>query len=65
MRWAGHTAHIGVMRNAYTIFWLENREGNKTTWKTSHRWEDNIRIDLRKIGWKDVDWIHVTQDRDQ
>jgi hypothetical protein len=24
---------------------------------------DNIRLDLRKIGWKSVDWIHLTQDR--
>jgi hypothetical protein len=22
-----------------------------------HRWEDNIRIDLRKTGWEDVDWM--------
>jgi hypothetical protein len=29
------------------------------------RWEDNIRKDLRKIGWEVVDWIHVVQDRDQ
>jgi hypothetical protein len=28
------------------------------------RWEDNIRLDLRKIWWEDVDWIHVAQDRD-
>jgi len=25
----------------------------------------NNRLDLRKIGWKVVDWIHVAQDRDQ
>jgi hypothetical protein len=22
------------------------------------KWEDNIRINLRKYGWKAVDWIH-------
>jgi hypothetical protein len=27
--------------------------------------ENNIRMDLREIGWKDVDWIHLAQDRDQ
>jgi hypothetical protein len=26
---------------------------------------DNIKVNLRKIGWDDVDWIHMTQDRDQ
>jgi hypothetical protein len=24
-----------------------------------HRWEDNIRIGVRGIGWEDVDWIHL------
>jgi hypothetical protein len=26
------------------------------------RWEDNIKIDLRVIGWECVDWIHLAQD---
>jgi len=29
------------------------------------RWEDNIRMDLRKRGLRGVNWIHLTQDRDQ
>jgi hypothetical protein len=29
------------------------------------RWENNIRIDLTELRWEDVDWIHVSQDRDQ
>jgi hypothetical protein len=28
-------------------------------------WDDNIRIDLRETGWEGVDWMHLTQDRDQ
>jgi hypothetical protein len=32
---------------------------------TSRRWDDNIRIDLSKIRWEDVDWINLAQDRDQ
>jgi len=27
--------------------------------------EDNIRMDLREVGWEGVNWIHLTQDRDQ
>jgi hypothetical protein len=27
--------------------------------------EDNIRMDLREIGWEDMDWMHLAQDRDQ
>jgi hypothetical protein len=26
---------------------------------------DNIKMDLRKIGWDDMDWIVLAQDRDQ
>jgi hypothetical protein len=26
---------------------------------------DNIKIDLREIGWDGVDWIHLALDRDQ
>jgi hypothetical protein len=26
---------------------------------------DNIKIDLREIGWDGVDWIDLAQDRDQ
>jgi hypothetical protein len=26
---------------------------------------DNIKIDLREIGWDCVDWIDLAQDRDQ
>jgi hypothetical protein len=29
------------------------------------RWVDNIKIYLREIGWDDVDWIDLAQDRDQ
>jgi hypothetical protein len=29
------------------------------------RWEANIRIDLRAIGWERVDWIHLAEDRDK
>jgi hypothetical protein len=29
------------------------------------RWVDNIKMDLRTIGWDGVDWIDLAQDRDQ
>jgi hypothetical protein len=28
-------------------------------------WEDNIRMDLREIGWGAIDWIDLAQDRNQ
>jgi hypothetical protein len=29
------------------------------------RWVDNIKMDLRQIGWDGVDWIDMAQDRDK
>jgi hypothetical protein len=29
------------------------------------RWEDNIKMDLREIGWGGMDWIDLAQDREQ
>jgi hypothetical protein len=37
-------------------------EGKRPIGRPRHRWEDNIRMDLREAGWEDVDWIHPSQD---
>jgi hypothetical protein len=29
------------------------------------RWVDNIKMDLREIGWYGMDWVDLAQDRDQ
>jgi hypothetical protein len=33
--------------------------------RPKRRWDDNIIMDLNKILWEDVNWIHLSQDRDQ
>jgi hypothetical protein len=33
--------------------------------RPGHRWEDNIKMDLREIGWGGIDWVFLAQDRDQ
>jgi hypothetical protein len=58
MRWAGHVARMGEMRNAYKIL-VGKLEGKRWLGRPMRRWTDNIRLDLRKIGWEDVDWIHL------
>jgi hypothetical protein len=30
-----------------------------------HRWEDNIRMDLREVVWGGMDWIDLAQDKNQ
>jgi hypothetical protein len=54
----------GEKRNAYRIL-VRKPEGKRPLERLRHRWEDNIRMDLREIGWGCMDWIDLAQDRDQ
>jgi hypothetical protein len=42
-----------------------NTEGRRPLGRARRRWVDNIKIDLREIGWDSMDWIDLAQDRDQ
>jgi len=55
---------MGDMRNAYNIL-VGKRERKRPLGRPGHRLEDNIRMNLREIGWEGVDWIHLAQDRDK
>jgi hypothetical protein len=49
---------------AYRIL-VEKPQGKIPSERPRHRWEDNIKMDLREVGCGDMDWIHLAQDRDQ
>jgi hypothetical protein len=51
--------------NAYKVLVVGKREGKRSLWRDRHRWEYNIRLGLREIGWEGVEWIHLAEDRDQ
>jgi hypothetical protein len=55
---------MGDMRNLYNMF-VRKPEGKRPLGRPRCRREDNIRMDLREIRWKGVDWIRLSQDRDQ
>jgi hypothetical protein len=40
-------------------------EGMRALGRPRHRWVDNIKMDLREIGWGGMDWICLAQDKDQ
>jgi hypothetical protein len=40
-------------------------EGKKPVGIPRRRWKDNIKINLREIGWGGMDWIDLAHDRDQ
>jgi hypothetical protein len=54
MRWTGHVTRIGEKRNAYTIF-VGKPERKRPLGRRRRRWVDNIKIDLREIGWDGLD----------
>jgi hypothetical protein len=59
MGWAGNVARMAAKWNAYRIL-VGKPEG-----KTTRRWDRDIKMDLREIGWGSMDWIDLPQDRNQ
>jgi len=56
----GHVARMGKVRNAYKI--LDGKhEGKRPLGRLRRRW----RKTEWEIGWENVDWINLAQDRDQ
>jgi hypothetical protein len=51
----------------YNFSWTVSlqKQRKRPLGRRRRRWEDNIRMDLRKIRWRGMDWIDLAQDRDQ
>ncbi|KAJ4425846.1 hypothetical protein ANN_27472 [Periplaneta americana] len=64
LRWAGHVARMGESRNAYRVL-VGRPEGKRPLGRPRRRWEDNIKMDLREVGYDDRDWLNLAQDRDR
>jgi hypothetical protein len=64
MRWAEHVARMGEGRNVYSVL-VGKPEGKRPVERPRRRWEDGIKMDLREIGWGDVECIQLAQDRDR
>jgi hypothetical protein len=55
---------MGEKRNAYRIL-VGNPEGKRPLGRPKRKWVDNIKMDVREIGWDGMDWIYLAQDGDQ
>jgi hypothetical protein len=55
---------MGEKRNAYRLL-VGKPEGRRLLGRPRRRWLANIRIDLVEVGWGDVDWIGLAEDRDR
>jgi hypothetical protein len=55
---------MGQGRSAYRIL-VRTPEGRRPLGRPRRRWEDNIKMELKEVGWGGVDWIDMAQDRDR
>ena len=63
MRWVGHVARMGEGRGVHRVL-VGNPGGKRILGRPRLRWEDNIKMDLRKVG-GGGDWMELAQDRDR
>jgi hypothetical protein len=50
LRWAGHVARMGERRGAYRDL-VGKPEGRRPLGRPRRSWENNIKMDLREVGW--------------
>ena len=63
LRWAGHVARMEEFRTAFKIL-TDTPTGKRPVGRPRQRWEDNIRMNLKKIGINTRNWFDLAQDRD-
>jgi hypothetical protein len=56
MRWAGQVARMWEGRGIYRVL-VGRPEGKRPLGRPRRRWEDNIKMDLRKVGMDGTNWI--------
>jgi hypothetical protein len=64
MRWAGHVARIEEDRVVHRVL-VGNPEGKRPLGRPRCRWQNNIKMDLQKVGGGHGDWKELAQDRDR
>jgi hypothetical protein len=55
---------MGEGRGAYRIL-VGRTEGRRPLGRPRRRWEDNIKMDRKEVGWEVLEWIDMAQDRDR
>ena len=61
MSWVGHLTYTRQERSSYRVF-VGKPEVKKTTFKIRWRYEENIKMPLKKMDWQDLDWISLAQE---
>jgi hypothetical protein len=55
---------MGERKGAYRAL-VGKPEGGRPLGRPRCRWEDNIKMDLREVGWGSMEWINLAQDMDR
>ena len=63
LRWAGHVARMEEGGSGFKML-TATSAGKRALGRPRHRWEDNIRMDLKEIGTNTRNWVDSAQDRD-
>jgi hypothetical protein len=58
MRWAGHVGCMG-RREACIGLWWGSLRGKRPLGRTRHRWEDNIKMDIKEVECRVIYWIEL------
>jgi hypothetical protein len=71
LRWAGHVARMGRVReregekeSVYRAL-VGKPEGRRPLGTRRRRWEDNIKMDFREVGWMGIDWTNLARNMDR
>jgi len=60
----GSCSTIGKRRGVYRVS-VGIPEGKRPLGRPMHRWEDNIKVDIKEVGCGGMYWIELAQDRDR
>jgi hypothetical protein len=56
MRWAEHVVRTGERKDLYGLL-VGKPEGKRLLGRPRRGWEDNIKMDLKEVGWEGMDRI--------
>jgi hypothetical protein len=61
LRWVGNVTFMGEGKSVYRVL-VGGPEGKRPLGRPRHRWEDNIKMDIRETGIDGINWIQLAQD---
>ena len=61
--WVGHVAHVGE-RSTYRVL-VGKLGGKRPLGIPKHRWEDNVKMNIKEVVVGGIDWIDLAEDKDR